>query len=412
MLTTTSDWTTLELENFFVEVMRLQKRGNADFQVRYLTLHSQDRTKRRKELVLWCRIYFSLKAQYLDFVIAKGDIGKTWVRLGTKVFVNRNRDGTGRNRRFCRISVAELLRSGKLEKVAVARHRKLVLAFYYPWYGTPKGPSARWVHWDPRRRSYGVTHTPRGGYYDCQDEKVLERQIRLAKQAGIDGFICSWWGVGSFEDQVFEKLCKLAERENFQLSLYYEVATSTRQIQKDMRYIWQKYARSAAFLKIQGLPVIFVYARVLSRFQPEQIHQALVQAKLQKKLWLVADSFDFRYLGVFRGLHTYNPLNRFHYGAIYRRVARCLRPAGYLSCATVIPGYDDTAIRTPGLVIEREEGMLYWRWWQQAIQSQVDWVIITSFNEWHEGTEIEPSREWGEQYLQMTRKFAQQFKSR
>ncbi|RLF22974.1 MAG: hypothetical protein DRN15_07525 [Thermoprotei archaeon] len=26
--------------------------------------------------------------------------------------------------------------------------RKLVLAFYYPWYGSKYGPTGRWFHWD------------------------------------------------------------------------------------------------------------------------------------------------------------------------------------------------------------------------------------------------------------------------
>jgi len=36
-----------------------------------------------------------------------------------------------------------------------------------------------------------------------------------------------------------------------------------------------------------------------------------------------------------------------------------------------------------------------------AIKADPDWVLITSWNEWHEGSEIEPSWEDGDAYLKL-----------
>jgi len=66
--------------------------------------------------------------------------------------------------------------------------------------------------------------------------------------------------------------------------------------------------------------------------------------------------------------------------------------------------------RTPGTVARRLDGDLYRAQWDAAAQSDADWVVITSFNEWHEGSDIEPSKEHGEKYLRLTRKYAEQFK--
>jgi len=38
-----------------------------------------------------------------------------------------------------------------------------------------------------------------------------------------------------------------------------------------------------------------------------------------------------------------------------------------------------------------------------------DWVLITSFNEWHEGSEIEPSLEDGDRYLKLTKQYGPRF---
>ena len=44
--------------------------------------------------------------------------------------------------------------------------------------------------------------------------------------------------------------------------------------------------------------------------------------------------------------------------------------------------------------------------------SNPDWLLITSFNEWVEGTYIEPGILYGDHYLQMTRELIAAFKSR
>ena len=41
-----------------------------------------------------------------------------------------------------------------------------------------------------------------------------------------------------------------------------------------------------------------------------------------------------------------------------------------------------------------------------------DWVLIDSFNQWEIGTEIEPSREYGDLYLKLTAEQAARFKAK
>jgi hypothetical protein len=76
-----------------------------------------------------------------------------------------------------------------------------------------------------------------------------------------------------------------------------------------------------------------------------------------------------------------------------------------------MPGYDDRKTgRGNAFAVGREDGAYYARSWQAAIDSSPDWIIITSFNEWPEGTYIEPSQAYGTRYLEMTSQWAATFR--
>jgi hypothetical protein len=80
--------------------------------------------------------------------------------------------------------------------------------------------------------------------------------------------------------------------------------------------------------------------------------------------------------------------------------------------ATVMPGNDDTRTGRPDAYVrERRGGNFYRESWRAAFTTYPDWIIITSWNEWVEGTMIEPSVTYGNLYLDITREFAAQFKA-
>jgi hypothetical protein len=79
--------------------------------------------------------------------------------------------------------------------------------------------------------------------------------------------------------------------------------------------------------------------------------------------------------------------------------------------STVMPGYDDSRIRTGHAVRDRANGDYYRAAWQDAINRKAQAVIITSWNEWYEGTQIEPSQSYGNLYLDLTREWSARFQS-
>ena len=82
---------------------------------------------------------------------------------------------------------------------------------------------------------------------------------------------------------------------------------------------------------------------------------------------------------------------------------------GKFFCATVLPGYNDKKIRSPGAYLSRNNGSTYRYTWDAAIASNPDCILITSFNEWWEGTEIEPSINYSTLFINLTREYVERY---
>ena len=62
------------------------------------------------------------------------------------------------------------------------------------------------------------------------------------------------------------------------------------------------------------------------------------------------------------------------------------------SSSNLGPGYDARLATRHEVVRERNDGRTYDRMWKTALRAGADIVTITSYNEWQEGTQIEPAR--------------------
>jgi len=326
---------------------------------------------------------------------------------------------------------------GLLEYLANRRDRRLtrvprkVLAFYYTWYGNPD-VSGAWRHWDgvdaDRHDIATSTHYPAKGAYDSQDPAIIDHHMTLAKQCGVDGFICTWWGEGSFDDKALVQVLDHAARHEFDVTLYWETIPGRGQAQidkavRDLEYILGTHARHPAFLKVDGKPVIFVYGRAMAQV-PWKAWPTIVTETVKRTgqdFLLIADGYRAQYADVLDGVHTYNICSwvqnktreemRARAKQSFGGAVKLAKDRAKLSCITIIPGYDDTKIRTPGIDAVRLGGDTYRILWEEAIEADPDYVLITSWNEWHEGSEIEPSREDGDKYLKLTAEYTRRFKA-
>ena len=422
VVTTTSDWTDIGFTGASIVVHDqevLAGAGAQGLQVSGLSMLSIGKSVYDDTAVtVLFRAYLSDPSEWLGVRIAKGHIGETTVAFRppgeaetvaevTHVGVA---DAAGPdNARAFTVRIARLterIAALRLETLtADAPGGKRVLAFYYPWYGTPDGPSGEWVHWNPVRWHHDSAHDPAAGLYDAKDPETIRRHIAEAKAAGIDGFIASWWGPRTFEDEAFDVLIEVAEQEDFLVTIYYEDAATPGEIVSDLAVFLSRHGDSPALLRVDDLPVVFFYVRVTHKFTLAQWADVLAELEARDRaVFAVADGLRGDFLAVFDGIHTYNPVSlplemtaaQYGAGSLLARVR------GRLFAATVVPGYDEAYKNPDNLYVDREDGETYRAYWAVARASQPHWVLITSFNEWHEGSEIEPSIEFGTTYLDLT----------
>ena len=93
--------------------------------------------------------------------------------------------------------------------------------------------------------------------------------------------------------------------------------------------------------------------------------------------------------GGFAGLYTYDV--RIYDGKSFPRMCASARMHNLLCAPSVGPGFDAERATGDTRIQGRANGETYDRMWRGAVRAAADVVTITSYNEWHEGTQIEPA---------------------
>ena len=98
----------------------------------------------------------------------------------------------------------------------------------------------------------------------------------------------------------------------------------------------------------------------------------------------------------FDGFYTYFGTNGFTYGSTWKNwpdLSSFAKSKSMLFIPSVGPGYIDTEVRpwNGKNTRQRLNGKYYTEAFDNAINSGPPMLSITSFNEWHEGTQIEPA---------------------
>ena len=265
--------------------------------------------------------------------------------------------------------------------------------FYYSWYGNPS-VNGSWRHWQQGNHTppqdIGANYYPTLGAYDSGSAATVSQHMAWIAQAGVGVVVFSWWGQNSYEDQRAQVTLNAAAAHGLKVAWHLEpyggrTAAST---VADINYINSRYGSSPAFYRDtargnRGAFYVFESLRITDWTALDQVRSHSI---------VLAQTTDTSKVAHFGGMYTYDAIAGLTAPGWANAAAFC-RANNLVWAPSVGPGYlDDRAVpgnTTPTL--NRDNGATYDREWQNAIDTNPAWVSITSFNEWHEGSTIEPA---------------------
>lgn len=239
--------------------------------------------------------------------------------------------------------------------------------FYYPWF--------------PQTWHDGDHYTPSRGRYSNDSPAVLDAQFADMAYAGLDLAISSWWGHDTVTGKRFESVMKAGAAHGVAVVPYYEKEhgdqdPTVEEIRADLAGLEPLTSRPG-WLHVDGKPVIFVYNS-----------GATGCADVTRWRQATDGWTDFHVnLKVFPGFLDCadQPQSWHQYGPATSR-------SEHLPWSSnVSPGFWKYGEAEPRLArdLTRFEADL-----RAQAASGAQWQLVTSYNEWGEGTAVESAAEW------------------
>ncbi|XP_065057787.1 glycoprotein endo-alpha-1,2-mannosidase-like [Rhopilema esculentum] len=346
-----------------------------------------------------------------------------------------------------------------------------VHVFYYTWYCNPKtdGQYCHWnhktlPHWDkeidknfPKEihkppNDIASDFYPELGAYSSNDPEVIRAHFRQIANAGIGVVVVSYYPPGTADDNgkpwdniyplLLDKASEFEIKVAFHIEPYKKRNENT--VRNDITYIVDTYGFHKGFYRYRinqyiSVPMFYIYDSYLTKaedwanvLKPDG-HNTIRGTKYDSMvIGLLVDLQHSNYvsIGGFDGIYTYFAASGFTYGSNtknWRDISERSVEMNFLYIPSIGPGYIDTNIRpwNEENKRDRSKGDYYKNSWTSALAVSPKIISITSFNEWHEGTQIENAVPKSTSrrvyldykpnqpnfYMKLTREFVDKFKS-
>ncbi len=306
------------------------------------------------------------------------------------------------------------------------------MAYYYPWYNDSHWAQGYW------RAELQPAQHPLLGEYDSRDQAVIQQHLAWSAEYGIDSWALSWWGRRSWSDGTIKRfILPEMEGRDTRFCIFYEspkllgglkpggIPFEKRQIRRmkrDFRYLAKRFFDHPNYLKVDGKAVVVLYlTRTFYGRYAEALQAARTAARRQGfELYLIGDEVFWsmpnrqriRQLDAVTAYNMHGPARFAGYpaesgflewvGKQYRRFQQTAEQEGVDFIPNVMPGFNDLGVRPevrhyviPPQATEGGSAISTFKQYLNIARplagSPLNMITITSFNEWHEDTQIEPA---------------------
>jgi glycoprotein endo-alpha-1,2-mannosidase len=312
----------------------------------------------------------------------------------------------------------------------------LVGVYYYPWHGENFHNGDGYI-----RNQLTPPQAPALGEYDDSKASTIAQHLKWSRQANIGLWVTSWWGPNLMEDSnTRDVIMEHEDLGDMKIALHYETmgriehnetskVTDLSRVPDDINYICQRFFSHPNYYRIDGRPVLVVYlTRLLEEWQVLEETLLLIRNAANQcgqNVFIIGDHVYGDAPNTSETIDAFSQLDAVTNYDVFGGMGRPMKYAGIDSvddyyneqqkwrhhaimsgCRYIpatSPGYNDRGVRllenhpplSRRLSLISEEGSLFRYQLQKAlplVDKRVDnLILVNSFNEWHEDTQIEPA---------------------
>jgi len=297
---------------------------------------------------------------------------------------------------------------------------KRIFMHWMPWFETPESNNGQWgIHWTmanrnpnniigvDNKREIAAHYYPEIHPYASANQDTLHYQISTMRAAGVDGVLIDWPGLIGVNDlgKNHENCMAFINRlqgYGLDFAIVYEdrnlehTGDKIGQARRDMEFARDNFFNRGNYIRHNGNPLMLVFGpiQLQSPDQWSQVFEVLNPKPTFLTLWYESQDAGSNAQGEYAWIYSdfMDGLDNFYNN----------RPLG-VKMGVAYPGFHDFYQEGgwgPSYFHIAHEGTnTFQRTLNRALQSDVPFIQAGTWNDYGEGTMIEPTREFGNGFV-------------
>jgi len=337
----------------------------------------------------------------------------------------------------------------------VKGREKYVYAHFLTWFKTREF-SGRWEMWksdyndatfnpdiilENGHHDIATTSYPLTDVYDSSDPNIIEYQFLLMKLSGIDGIIVDWDGrrINPYRHEVLMTIVPYLEKYNLKLILCYEEwcgywprgtypdrDSEIKAAGDEIRWMIDNFLNKPFYDTIEGKKPVLVFRKIAEQWFNAKEWAQLAPIITDSNGILIFDEGAFSafapvsdgrffWVGGFDGKTNASTLEYCinGYKQFFSKSYKQARTNPPFIFGSATPAFNDTPVWGWGAgphIAPDYKGKRFISTWDLSVENNVELVQLVTWNDWNEGTQIEPSDTYGFRYLELNKKYAAKYK--